>query len=460
MLPHEARLPHADVISERLETLVALTHHASRITHHAPLIVTSVAALLQRTFPAGAIREHTRTLRRGDRLDPLDLVEWLEEQGYEPEAQVTQKGEIALRGGILDVYPLTSPWPVRLEFFGDELESLRQFDPLTQMSREAISEVTIPPAGELGLLKKSEGRSPKAEVAGFGTLLDYLPPDTVFALCEPEVLAERADEYAGQVPEGDPFFISWETFLEQARERGMTLVEASDADAGLVGLEGPGGAGTTSDAPSALSPTERENASPGGDDSERFGTDPERVRGSLSLRERVRVRGNQTLVIPHRLNHPPGVPSRTPHSALRTSRVWRRSVRCRSALRSRRSLRPSGANSSPNCTAGCARAMRFTSSATTTASGSASSRFGTNTAWCRKAPKPRPTGSTANDPAGLQTLDSRLRTHLGTLARGFLCDEARAGRGDGRGDLRALQGAAAAPAQITARAGDTFGAGH
>jgi transcription-repair coupling factor (superfamily II helicase) len=49
-------------------------------------------ALLQRTFPAGTIRDQTRTLTRGDRVDPLDLVEWLEEQGYGPEAQVTQKG--------------------------------------------------------------------------------------------------------------------------------------------------------------------------------------------------------------------------------------------------------------------------------------------------------------------------------------------------------------------------------
>src|SRR5690349_22865480 len=82
------------------------------------------------------------------------LVEWLEEQGYEPEAQVTQKGEIALRGGILDVYPPTSPWPVRLEFFGSDLESLRYFDPLTQISREELPAITLPPAGELGILKR------------------------------------------------------------------------------------------------------------------------------------------------------------------------------------------------------------------------------------------------------------------------------------------------------------------
>jgi hypothetical protein len=270
VLPHEARLPHADVISERLETLVFLTQHATHNTPPAPLIVTSVAALLQRTFPAGAVRERTRTLTRGDRFDPLDLVEWLEAQGYEPEAQVTQKGEIALRGGILDVYPLTSPWPVRAEFFGDELESLRQFDPLTQMSREEITAVTIPPAGELGLLKKSEeggsespksetrnpkeALNPKSEAGALGTLLDYLPPGTVFLLCEPELLAERADEYARQVPEGDPFFIPWETFQEQAAERGMTRLEVSEAEADLVDLRGEGEVEASSDAPLPLTP--------------------------------------------------------------------------------------------------------------------------------------------------------------------------------------------------------------
>src|SRR5207248_4250272 len=122
--------------------------------------VTSVTALLQKTFPPGAIGHKTRALHRGDRVDPLDLIEWLEENGYEPEAQVTQKGEIALRGGILDVFPLTSPWPVRLEFFGDELESLRSFDPLTQVSREEIRWITIPTGGGLGILRKAQ--SPQA----------------------------------------------------------------------------------------------------------------------------------------------------------------------------------------------------------------------------------------------------------------------------------------------------------
>jgi transcription-repair coupling factor (superfamily II helicase) len=173
------------------------------------------------------------------------LIEWLEEQGYEPEAQVTQKGEIALRGGILDVFALTSPWPVRLEFFGNELESLREFDPLTQISREEIASVTLPPAGELGVLKQilqSEGqvtRVPNSELGtrmarpseiGLATLLDYLPRETIFVLCEPEQLTVRADEYAAQIPADDPFFIPWEQFCNDIEMRGMTQVTVSEED--------------------------------------------------------------------------------------------------------------------------------------------------------------------------------------------------------------------------------------
>src|SRR5882724_12133509 len=162
ILPHEGKLPPADVISNRLQTLVTLSNHSTLNSQPSTLVVTSVTALLQKTFPHDDLKNRTRKLQRGSKIAPLDLIEWLEEQGYEPEAQVSQKGEIALRGGILDVFPLTSPWPVRLEFFGDELESLRSFDPMTQISREAITTVTLPPAGELGVLKSEMERGLQA----------------------------------------------------------------------------------------------------------------------------------------------------------------------------------------------------------------------------------------------------------------------------------------------------------
>jgi len=235
ILPHEARLPHADAISDRLETLVALTTPSGCGDSPPPLIVTSVIALLQRTFPRPALASRTRRLAAGDRVAPLDLVEWLEEQGYEPEAQVTRKGELALRGGILDVFPPTSPWPIRMEFFGDELESLRYFDPLLQTSREGIGAITMPPAGELGLLKRIQGLQTgdggaPAEVSGgkLATLIEYLPPETMVMVCDPEQLAARAEEYARQIPESDPFLATWDELRRQAVAKGMTWIEVAE----------------------------------------------------------------------------------------------------------------------------------------------------------------------------------------------------------------------------------------
>ena len=232
ILPHEDKLPHADVISDRLQTLVSLSDNSKLKTQNPKLIVTSVTALLQKTFPPGEIQERTRTFERGSKIAPLDLIEFLEEQGYEPEAQVSQRGEIALRGGIVDIFPPTSPWPVRLDFFGDELESLREFDPLTQVSRGEISGVTLPPAGELGILKQRQNQKPLA------TLLDYLPRETVFLLCDADSLAVHADSYEQQVPKGDVFFISWPDFLIELNRRGHTSVEFSEeAEIGEAGLQ-------------------------------------------------------------------------------------------------------------------------------------------------------------------------------------------------------------------------------
>jgi transcription-repair coupling factor (superfamily II helicase) len=236
IFPHEEKLPHADVISDRLQTLISLANDSKLKIKNSKLVVTSVTALLQKTFPPGEIQKRTRELKRGEKIAPLDLIEWLEEQGYEPEAQLSQKGEIALRGGILDVFPPTSPWPVRLEFFGDELESLREFDPLTQISREEITSITLPPAGELGILK-SKVQSPKSKVVEFATLLDYLPRETIFILCEPESLAVHADEYAQQIPAADPFFISWDEFQNAATKKQISVVSLSESESGISDLE-------------------------------------------------------------------------------------------------------------------------------------------------------------------------------------------------------------------------------
>ncbi len=243
ILPHEDKLPHLDVISDRLKTLMALTDGRAKLVSPslgndvegtqggkspALPIVTNVVALTQRTFAPDDLQRRMKSLAKGDRIDPLDLVEWLEDQGYEPEVQVNEPGQIALRGGIVDVYPPSSPWPVRLEFFGDELESLRFFDPIQQTSRDEIESVTIPPAGEFGLLKRSAAKVQPA------TLLDYLPPETIVLLCEPEKLAEHAAHYAESMPEEHPLFVARDAVLEQMVARGMTRLKISEVEPELA----------------------------------------------------------------------------------------------------------------------------------------------------------------------------------------------------------------------------------
>ncbi len=236
ILPNEGKLPHADVISDRLQTLVALSRQSETLNFNSQIVVTSVTALLQKTFAPDDLKNRARTLKRGDNIAPLDLIEWLEIQGYEPEAQVSQKGEIALRGGIVDVFPPTNLWPVRLEFFGDELESLREFDPLTQVSRGEISEVTLPPAGEIGILKSS------SLVTRHSSLLDHLPSKTIFVLCEPDALAVHAENYSQQVSPDDRLHIAWPDFLVELHRRKFTAVELTDGELGRTPTAVPAGA--------------------------------------------------------------------------------------------------------------------------------------------------------------------------------------------------------------------------
>jgi transcription-repair coupling factor (superfamily II helicase) len=198
------------------------------------MIVTNVVALMQKTFAPGAIGERTRVVKRGEQTNPLDLIEWLEDQGYEPEAQVNHKGELALRGGILDIFPPTCPWPIRIEFFGDEIESIREFDPVSQLSRDAVDAVTIPPAGELGILKRLVERGN----ASLATLFQHVGPATLVVISEPKAVEQAAGDYEAQVPDDDPFFVPWRELRSQAEQQFTTLdlLDSLDAQNGQAAL--------------------------------------------------------------------------------------------------------------------------------------------------------------------------------------------------------------------------------
>ena len=136
------------VIRSRAETLAALMPPAGVDQTEAALVVASARALLQRTIPGSTFRQRSQVLKPGQRwsIDRL-LSEWLG-LGYEPVSLVMEPGTFSRRGGVIDVYPVAAEQPVRLDFFDDEIDTLRTFDASTQRSETGVNAVAITPARE------------------------------------------------------------------------------------------------------------------------------------------------------------------------------------------------------------------------------------------------------------------------------------------------------------------------
>ena len=111
-------------------------------------VVTTIDALMDGVRPPSGINGQIFTLRVGDMSDLEELKVRLSKMGYDREIQIEGPGQFAVRGGILDVYPLTEEMPVRIEFWDDEIDSIRTFDVETQRSVENREEITFYPASD------------------------------------------------------------------------------------------------------------------------------------------------------------------------------------------------------------------------------------------------------------------------------------------------------------------------
>jgi len=134
---------------QRLAALAALYRWSEDPTPgRAPLVVAPVRGVLTRTLPPAAFAAEARVVRAGERVRLTGLLERLQRLGYRFTTSVTEAGQVAHRGGIVDVFPPSEPHPVRMEWFGDEIESLRRFDRVSQRSSASLDELTIVPASE------------------------------------------------------------------------------------------------------------------------------------------------------------------------------------------------------------------------------------------------------------------------------------------------------------------------
>jgi len=163
-LPYDRSSPSLRATSERLATLHALQRKASR----PQLLVTTVNAATQRTLTPFRIRQLVAHLAPGERIDLERLNALLQANGYGRTETVRDPGEFAVRGGLVDLFPAGEEQALRLDFFGDEIESVRRFDPTSQRSIDRIDGFTLLPASETLLDPESVKRFRSAYRELFG----------------------------------------------------------------------------------------------------------------------------------------------------------------------------------------------------------------------------------------------------------------------------------------------------
>ena len=141
-LPYDSFSPHQDIISDRLSRLYHLPQQKDGT------LIVPVSTLLQRQSPQSFLRKHALVVNVGDRLSFDKLKLQLEKSGYLHVDQVMSHGEYASRGSILDLFPMGNAHPYRIDFFDDEIDTIRQFDPENQRTIEEVKSINLLPAHE------------------------------------------------------------------------------------------------------------------------------------------------------------------------------------------------------------------------------------------------------------------------------------------------------------------------
>ncbi|MCP4669127.1 MAG: transcription-repair coupling factor, partial [Deltaproteobacteria bacterium] len=201
MSPLTGLSPHSEVVTKRLSALYAL------LSDQNPVVITSLEALFLRIVPKDALVQSLEYLEAGEEVERDLLLERLESTGYQRVSLVEERGDYSVRGGVIDLFSTLYNLPVRLEFWGDRLESIRHFDPLSQRSQRDLGDMVLVPANEIimdkGAIKRarSMGRLPGRAEEGLGfpgreawlnhfyphldTLFQYLPETGLVTLFDP-----------------------------------------------------------------------------------------------------------------------------------------------------------------------------------------------------------------------------------------------------------------------------------
>lgn len=189
VLPYEDINSDPQIIQQRINILKYLStndQNKKRI-----ILITEVKALLPKLVSPQNFKNISWELKVGDYLKKEDFLKILLDQNYKTVEIVEKRGEFSNRGGIIDFFPVTSENPLRLELFGDQIESIRYFNSNTQRSILKLNNYTLLPSREL----IADGSSSY----NYSTIFDYLPSDLIVLLNEPEVIKEKVEKFQEEV---------------------------------------------------------------------------------------------------------------------------------------------------------------------------------------------------------------------------------------------------------------------
>ncbi len=196
--------PSPDIIGERLLALLNLTKQKEPI-----ILVTSLASLLQKVVSPKALKASFSTIKVGEELEFEKLISRLVDLGYVKTKLIEDKGQFAVRGGIIDVYPVSSMTPYRVEYFGDTIDDIRTFDPMSQKSHEKVTKFTLGHADEYAFVHNAKD---------LVSILDYFDDATIAF----DNLLATEDTYVAlkqMTQTVSPFFIDFIDILKSDRHK-------------------------------------------------------------------------------------------------------------------------------------------------------------------------------------------------------------------------------------------------
>ncbi|GAP39470.1 transcription-repair coupling factor [Flexilinea flocculi] len=195
---------------ERIQVLTQLVRYSlptSDQSDYYPVMITPIRALMTKTLEKRVFIKASRTLRCGQEITPEVLVRSWVETGYESVEIVLDTGQFSKRGGLLDIWPPSEQYPIRIDFFGDEIETIQCFDPSTQRNIQKISKVLITPAREILVDPSSEQIPTFTSYPEFfipkvykhpACLMDFLPENTLIIMDDWDMIRMNAEEIEEQ----------------------------------------------------------------------------------------------------------------------------------------------------------------------------------------------------------------------------------------------------------------------